>query len=155
METHLTSLAKTVAQISVELRTMKSVEHVILNLKKEIQEIKNFNSGLSNSNKPNELFRSTSEPQLLNSFNVKENEEILIKEISCNKLLNRNIFFNSTFNSHNKNLQENQDVIDKSRKKDSIISEKFRNWATWSSSYTNPLKLKKLTKFVQDIIFFS
>jgi hypothetical protein len=142
MESHLTSLAKTVAQISVELRSMKSVEAVIANLKREIQEIKNYNSGLSNSNKPNDLFRSNSEPQLISSINVKgTDDEIMIKEITCNKLLNRNIMIyeNDNFNNEKKIEKPN-------RKKDSLESDKFQSWTSWSSSYTNPLKLKKLTK---------
>ncbi len=111
MESHLTSLAKTVAQISVELRSMKSVEAVIANLKREIQEIKNYNSGLSNSNKPNDLFRSNSEPQLISSINVKgTDDEIMIKEITCNKLLNRNIMIyeNDNFNNEKKNRKTKQ-----------------------------------------------
>ena len=140
MESHLTSLAKTVAQISVELKTMKSVEKVILNLKREILEIRNLNSGLSNSNKPNELFRSTSEPHLINSINVKgNNEEVLIKEISCDKL-DRNIF------SYN-NIDSNENSNEKRSRKESLVND-FRSWNSWSSSYTNPLKLKKLTKFI-------
>ena len=140
MESHLTSLAKTVAQISIELKSMKSVEAAIANLKREIQEIKNYNSGLSNSNKPNDLFRSNSEPQLISSINVKgTDDEIMIKDITCNKLLNKNIYENENLNNEKRKEKFN-------RKKDSLESDKFQSWTSWSSSYTNPLKLKKLTK---------
>lgn len=151
MESHLTSLAKTVAQISVELKSMKSVESVVSSLKREIQELKNFNSGLSNSNKQHHtndlLFRSTSEPHLINSINYNNmnDDDVLIKEITCNKLLNRHNI-NSTSTPID-NLNENIEPIKSSRKKDSLISDRFRSWASWSSSYTNPMKLKKLTKF--------
>ena len=63
----------------------------------------------------------------------------MIKEISCDKL-DRNIF------SYN-NIDSNDGSNEKRRRKESLIND-FRSWNSWSSSYTNPLKLKKLTKYI-------
>lgn len=117
MESNLIQLAKTVAQISVELKSMKSIEDVIINLTKDVQELQRLNLGLSNSStKPGELYRSTSEPR---QFKVDDR----------NKEMNRN-----------KDTQAEDMIVNlakqKSRKDDHLRV----------PAYTNPRKLKKLTK---------
>ena len=117
MESNLIQLAKTVAQISVELKSMKSIEDVIINLTKDVQELQRLNLGLSNSStKPGELYRSTSEPR---QFKTDE----------LNKEANKN--------SH-KNAGDM--VVDLAKRK----SRKDDNLRV--PAYTNPRKLKKLTK---------
>lgn len=127
METHLTSLAKTVAQISLELRSIKSIEDVIYNLRKEVHELKNINLGRSNSqyDRVSDLHRSTSEPNIINS------------------ILNTN---NGSYNMNSLKTfeQRHQDSVNKRRE---FMSEKER-LKSWAPSYTNPKKLKKLTKQV-------
>ncbi|RNA22437.1 hypothetical protein BpHYR1_028111, partial [Brachionus plicatilis] len=71
METHMTSLAKTVAQISLELKSIKSIEEVIYALGREVQDLKRAHMKKSNENGENDLFdfhRSSSEPNLINSI---------------------------------------------------------------------------------------
>ena len=127
METHLTSLANTVAQISLELRSIKSIEDVIYNLRKEVHELKNINLGRSNSqyDRVSDLHRSTSEPNIINS------------------ILNTN---NGSYNMNSLKTfeQRHQDSVNKRRE---FMSEKER-LKSWAPSYTNPKKLKKLTKQV-------
>ena len=127
METHLTSLAKTVAQISLELRSIKSIEDVIYNLRKEVHELKNINLGRSNSqyDRVSDLHRSTSEPNIINS------------------ILNTN---NGSYNMNSLKTfeQRHQDSVNKRRE---FMSEKER-LKSWAPSFTNPKKLKKLTKQV-------
>ena len=128
METHLTSLAKTVAQISVELKSIKSIEDVIYNLRKEVHELKTINLGRSSSGleKISDLHRTASEPTVVNS----------ILNSNGLKALNTNTT-HSNSNSKNDNSSRRQDFLNE--------KEKLKNWVP---SYSNPRKLKKLTKLV-------
>ncbi|CAF0914556.1 unnamed protein product [Brachionus calyciflorus] len=133
MESHMTSLAKTVAQISLELKSVKTIEEVIYNLTREIQELKKLNMHKITRENENSLFdklndlqRSTSEPNIINSIinselnNLKHNES----------KLNYSKYAKSTYClTDNKKLDTN---------------DKYRSLAP---SYSNPKKLKKLTKF--------
>ena len=132
METHLTSLAKTVAQISVELKSIKSIEDVIYNLRKEVYELKTINLGRSTSalDKISDLHRTTSEPTVINS----------ILNANGLKALNSN-----TTPSHSNSKNEHNF----SSKRLEFLSEKEK-LKNWVPSYSNPRKLKKLTKLVID-----
>ena len=116
MESHLTSLARTVAQITNELKTMKSVEDVICDLRREVKDMKNLKLGTSSLNKPNELGRSNSEPNILNSV--------------------VNTF--TAKGSDNDNETKEQRKLEFLKEKEKIRSV--------IPTYTNPRKLKKLTK---------
>ena len=116
MENNLIQLAKTVAQISSELKSMRSVEEVINNLRRDVQELQKLNLGLSNStNKPSELYRSASEPRRFNSATSRNDE------------------FNSDLD------RENQKELPLSKRKN-------KKETIQIPSFTNPRKLKKLTK---------
>jgi hypothetical protein len=126
METHLTSLAKTVAQISVELKSIKSIEDVIYNLRKEVHELKTINLGRSSSalDKISDLHRTASEPTVITSI---LNAHGLKAHHSNSSTQNSK---NDNFNSKRLEFLEEKDKLKK-----------------WVPSYSNPRKLKKLTKF--------
>ena len=119
MESHLTVLAKTVAQMSLELKSFKSLEDIISDLRRDFygrrpsQLTTDLNANMNNMIEHADLHKSLSEPNLLNAQTVNNTDNNNI-----NNRLNRKIEFQ----------QE---------------KERFRNWAP---SYTNPRKLKKLTK---------
>jgi hypothetical protein len=115
MENNMIQLANTVAQISVELKSMKNVENVMNCLKIDIQELQKLNL---NNNKQCELLRSTSEPRKIN-FDINKFDENDIYGYKCENKIN--IIENNTRNS-----KEN----------------------TKLPTYTNPRKLKKLTKYL-------
>ena len=131
METHLTSLAKTVAQISVELKSIKSIEDVIYNLRKEVHELKTINLGRSSSalEKISDLHRTASEPTVVNSI------------LNANGLKALNSNTTPTYS----NSKTDNNLISK-RQEFLNEKEKLKNWVP---SYSNPRKLKKLTKLVE------
>ncbi len=107
-------LAKTVAQISSELKSMRSIEDVINTLRKDVQELQKLNLGLSNStNKPCDLYRSTSEPRKFSSATLRTDE------------------FNFEYDK-NKEMR----IPNRRNSKENLRI----------PTYTNPKKLKKLTK---------
>lgn len=123
MENNLIALAKTVAQISVELKSIKSVEDVIKNLTRDVQELQKLNLGSLDSNssvKQSEMYRSTSEPR---QFVALQNKEELTSYES-----------NHRRSSPNEN-KENNDT-----------KRKYGRETIRLPTYTNPRKLKKLTK---------
>lgn len=127
METHLTSLAKTVAQISLELKSIKSIEEVIYALGREVQDLKRIQK--INENGENDLFdfqRSTSEPNLINSI-LNEN----LKQANYPKQTK------STYSLADKK-NENLDELNRQRQVDKNRS--------FGQTFSNPKKLKKLTK---------
>lgn len=129
METHLTSLAKTVAQISLELKSIKSIEEVIYSLGKEVQELKRIQMKTNNEAGDNDLFdlqRSSSEPNLINSI-LNEN----LKQANFPKQTK------STFSLADKKI-ENLDEMGRHKNGDKNRS--------FGQTFSNPKKLKKLTK---------
>lgn len=128
MENNLVQLAKTVAQISVELKTMKTVENVIKNLTRDVHDLQKLNLGLSNSStKAGDLYRSTSEPrQLITSSSNDKLDELNIKSVELNT---------------NSKESDNLLPMRKSSKDSASISSN-----AIIPNYTNPRKLKKLTK---------
>lgn len=128
METHLTSLAKTVAQISLELKSIKSIEEVIYSLGKEVQDLKRIQMKNCEAG-DNDLFdfhRSSSEPNLINSI-LNEN----LKQANFPKQTK------STFSLVDKKI-DNADDFGRQRNVDKNKS--------FGQTFSNPKKLKKLTK---------
>ena len=124
MENNLVQLAKTVAQISVELKSMKTVENVIKNLTRDVHELQKLNLGLSNSStKPGDLCRSASEPRQLATSSSKDK-------------LDESNSDTAESNSNNKIC----DLVSKRK------SSKYSANTVIIPNYTNPRKLKKLTK---------
>ena len=138
MESHLTLLAKTVAQISVEVKSIKSIEDVIYALTREVHELRNLAS--SNSNYSN-LQKSSSEPNI-------------------NKILGKMSHRKSSSNQIME-LENEQDVpdVEIGQKEDEAQSTNNNNLNSnsnnvsvnkagngWLPTYSNPKKIKKLTK---------
>lgn len=131
MENNLIALAKTVAQISVELKSIKSVEDVIRNLTKDVQELQKLNLGGLDSNSSTkgtaDLYRSTSEPRQFNS-----NPQSRVDSYETNQKDN-----NSNTHANNNNNENNSELSKRKLSRDTIRV----------PTYTNPRKLKKLTKY--------
>jgi len=134
MESNLIALAKTVAQISVELKSIRSVEDVIRNLTKDVQELQKLNLGGLDSNSSvtkgtGDLFRSSSEPIQLNSNLQCRSDSYELNQIK-------------EINSRNGNQINNQNENNLELSKRKLSKETVR-----VPTYTNPRKLKKLTKY--------
>lgn len=134
MESNLIALAKTVAQISVELKSIRSVEDVIRNLTKDVQELQKLNLGGLDSNSSvtkgtGDLFRSSSEPRQLNSNLQCRSDSYELNQIK-------------EINSRNGNQINNQNENNLELSKRKLSKETVR-----VPTYTNPRKLKKLTKY--------
>lgn len=136
MESHLTSLAKTVAQISVELKSIRSIEEIIYNLNKDIQELKNQNFpggigvGLSNSS--------------INRLNKSKNKNLS----DLQRSLSEPNIINLILNGKHKDEEKRFNSLD--RRQDSAIDrEAFK---ANMPNYSNPRKLKKLTKYA--VLFY-
>lgn len=110
MESHLTALAKTVAQISLELRSIKSLEDIICDLRRDVQEMRGGQNadGYLRGGRDMDMHKSISEP------NVHQ----------------------AALDSLNTNSQARKQEFQREK-------EKIRSCAP---AYTNPRKLKKLTK---------
>lgn len=149
MESHLTSLAKTVAQISVELKSIKSIEDVIYTLTKEVQDLKKINLGRSASSAANEnpngmqrisdLHRSCSDPNIMSSI-LKSNSssKFRINETRADVTDKERIHY-----SFDKKFESDSEHLNNKKQDFQIEKEKFR---TLAPSFSNPRKLKKLTK---------
>lgn len=174
MESHLTSLAKTVAQISLELKTIKSIEDVIYNLRKEVQDLKNLNFGAYHSNSNNALYRNNNNNNggmygasgyggnsALGARSSSPNNKYIDLHRSCSEPNINSMIANSYLNGNNQNghstsntntIMNNNDLHSKRYDSHQILTrrhefsaekEKLKNWVP---SYSNPRKLKKLTK---------
>ena len=116
MESHLTALAKTVAQISLELRSIKSLEDIICDLRRDVQEMRDQNVGYLRSggggggSRDVDMHKSISEP-----------------------------------NVHQAALSSTNAIRSSQRRKQEFQREKDK-MRSCVPSYTNPRKLKKLTK---------
>lgn len=132
MESHLTMLAKTVAQISVEMKSIKSIEDVIYALTREVHELRNLASSTSYSN----LQKSSSEPNI-NKILSKMNH----RKLSTNQLDEEP---NEPEVEVEHREEEPQTTNNLNSNSNNVSVSKASNG--WLPTYSNPKKIKKLTK---------
>ncbi len=145
MESQLTSLAKTVAQISVEIKSIKSIEDTLFNLRNDLQNLKNF------TDSSNRLYeKHNSDPNLFN-------KSILNQEAADNNTELTNANYNINTKHYNTVLkayesrseysgnQNQQNQNNRLTRRQEFTNEREK-YKTWVPSYSNPKKLKKLTK---------
>ncbi len=140
MESQLTSLAKTVAQISVEIKSIKSIEDTLYNLRNDLQNLKSYDSS-------NRLYeKHNSDPNLFNKsmLNLEAGE-------TNTELTNANYNINTKHYNTVLRSYESKSEYSTNQNKNSLVrrhelSNDRERFKTWVPSYSNPKKLKKLTK---------
>ena len=146
LETHVITLAKTVAHISSEVQSIKSIEEELYNIRKDVNDLKYIN----NNNNPNHLFSNTPNPTIQSARSVSEPNfvnNIITNNLSNNNNNNNNntIFtptsnMNSNLNlQHLNSPQSNHDLFNTKDKMRLLVP-----------SITNPRRLRKLTKYVNN-----
>ncbi len=121
------------AQISVEIKSIKSIEDAVYNLRSDLQNLKNYElAGRSSS--PNRLSeKNNSDPNLFNKS--------MINEINHEENHNQ---YDRRYNAVVKSYESRSELY--TRKQQDFLNEKERLRA-WVPTYSNPRKLKKLTKY--------
>ena len=120
------------AHISSEVQSIKSIEEELYNIRKDVNDLKCINNP---NNAVNSNVRSLSEPNFLNNNN---------NNIGSNYLYNNHPTTpattpTSTLIHH----QTSQDIFNQKDKMRLLVP-----------SFTNPRRLRKLTKFVSKLVFF-
>lgn len=131
MESHLTSLAKTVAQISLELKSMRAIEELIYSLSQDMQHLRNsnFHGAMSNLNlasRRSSHQRSSSEPNIIETLPSK-------RVLSTNN------------NSNDRQVHFWEKPMNGSSQSSWTSNQDQRSGAA-AATFANPRKIKKLTK---------